>query len=262
MRKVYVLTKADLYTKNFLNQLYEVIPENKVTYFEDPEELLNNNILEDDDLVVVDNNLDKFLDISIKSLIDNLLSINQKIKIIVLSLLPKSELAEYYSAYDNVFFLQKLNDNRNFLKDLFGTSDNFINVEGQLQTQQVKSKRKKILVIDDFKNTRYIVKLSLEKEGFIVETAADGVEALNVLEKEPDIALLIVDLNMPRMDGLKFISHVRSNDLFKDKPIIILTTDVSKRNKQKAKELKVTGWIQKPYKLSEFVDIVKRTLAQ
>ncbi len=257
MRKVYVLSQPNLYTKNFLNQLYELIPQENVKIFSSSEQLIDLYQIKDNDLIVIDQILEEGLGLKVENLVSTIRQLNPNVIIIVLSLMPDEGLIQKLSKYDKIYFLRKLDDNRKILKSILQVN----NADLRMNTDfTVKSEKKRILVIDDFKNTRYIVKLSLEKEGFIVDTASDGLDALSKLEQNPDYDLFIVDINMPKMDGIKFIETIRSKEKFKDKPIIILTTDVNKKTKNKAKELKVTGWIQKPYNLNEFVGIIKRVL--
>ncbi len=257
MRKVYVLSQPNLYTKNFLNQLYELIPQENVSIFSSSEQLVNLYQIKENDLIVIDKVLEDSLGLKVENLVSTVRQLNPDVVIVVLSLMPDSDLINKLSRYKNIYFLRKLDDNRKILKSILKQSTVDLDVKPAFTTRK---ERKKILVIDDFKNTRYIVKLSLEKEGFTVDTASDGFDALKKLEQNPDYDLFIVDINMPKMDGLKFIETIRNKEKFKDKPIIILTTDVSKKSKNKAKELKITGWIQKPYNLNEFVSTIKRVL--
>lgn len=257
MRKVYVISKPNLYTKNFLNQLYELIPQDNVKISSGIEQLINLYQIKDDDLIVIDRALQDSLGINIENLISTIRKLNSKVAIIVLMLMPDDALIQRLSGFSNVYFLRKLDDNRKLLKSILKVNSGEMNFDTNFAP---KKDKKRILVIDDFKNTRYIVKLSLEKEGFVVDTASDGIDALKKIEQNPDFDLFIVDINMPKMDGITFIEKIRNKDKFKDKPIIILTTDVDKKIKNKAKQLKVTGWIQKPYNLNEFVETIKRAL--
>ena len=82
--------------------------------------------------------------------------------------------------------------------------------------------KKKILVIDDDKINAKIVKLNLVKEGFVVETAYDGDEGLAILPTvKPD--LIILDVNMPHMNGYTFMLEIQKFKDFKDTPVLVLT---------------------------------------
>ncbi len=82
-----------------------------------------------------------------------------------------------------------------------------------------------ILIVDDSKTVRNLVSFVIKKAGFKVITAEDGLDGLEKLYSNPDVCLIICDVNMPRMDGLTFIKNVREQEVFKDLPIIILSTE-------------------------------------
>ncbi len=80
---------------------------------------------------------------------------------------------------------------------------------------------KTALVVDDSMLIRHTVCRFLEERGFIVESATNGVEALEVLNNfVPDI--IITDLSMPRMDGAELVSRIRQLDVYSDTPILVL----------------------------------------
>ena len=105
---------------------------------------------------------------------------------------------------------------------------------------------KKALIVDDSFTMRNMVSMSLKEEGFEVDTAEDGVDALKVVEgKNYDV--IITDINMPNMDGLELISELRKIDNFKYTPILVLTTEGGDDKKKEGKKLGATGWIVKPF---------------
>ncbi len=258
MKEVVLLSKPDIYTKNFVNQLGSLSEEINLTIQENPDEFINNLSKADYDLIVVDFSLKEADGTDIESLVRTIREMNATVPVVVLSLLHEYDLVGALESVANVHFMLKLNDNKDALRKLLLEKKTPVS---QPSAPKPKSKYK-ILVVDDFENTRFVVKFSLEKEGYLVVTAADGLEALQKLRQEPDIDLLIVDLNMPRMDGLQLIEEIRKEQILKDKPIIILTTEIDNKKREKAKQLKITGWIQKPYKLTEFLEIIRRTLKQ
>ena len=87
--------------------------------------------------------------------------------------------------------------------------------------------RMKILVVDDESRMRKLVRDFLVKEGFVVLEAADGLEALDVFYAEKDIALIILDVMMPKMDGWQVCREVRTNSKV---PIIMLTARADERD--------------------------------
>ena len=103
---------------------------------------------------------------------------------------------------------------------------------------------KKILVIDDESRMRKLVKDFLTREGFIVLEAADGMEALDIFYEEKDIALLLLDIMMPRMDGWQVCREIREHSKV---PIIMLTARSSERDELQGFELGVDEYITKPF---------------
>ncbi|MCI4398961.1 MAG: response regulator [Campylobacteraceae bacterium] len=106
---------------------------------------------------------------------------------------------------------------------------------------------KKIMVIDDSSMMRLAVRSALEENGYGVLEAVDGVDALEKLEGNKDIALIVCDVNMPNMDGLTFVTHCKQKPEFQYIPILMLTTESSAEMKEKGKALGVRAWMVKPF---------------
>ncbi|MBB3032504.1 response regulator [Alteriqipengyuania lutimaris] len=105
---------------------------------------------------------------------------------------------------------------------------------------------KRILTVDDSASMRMLLKASLTKQGFHIETADDGEHGLSRMsEVAPD--LLITDINMPKMDGFELIEAVRSMPQFRGTPILVLSTEFSDEKKARARSAGATGWITKPF---------------
>ncbi|MGB1700426.1 MAG: response regulator, partial [Nannocystaceae bacterium] len=98
--------------------------------------------------------------------------------------------------------------------------------------------------------------------GFDVISAADGVEAGVRLADHPDIALAIVDLHMPRMNGHQLIEQVRRDLGLKDLPIVMLTTDKGPDNLGRAVDTGATGWVLKPYDPERLLETIRRIIAR
>jgi chemosensory pili system protein ChpA (sensor histidine kinase/response regulator) len=115
------------------------------------------------------------------------------------------------------------------------------------------------LVVDDSITMRRVTKRLLERNDFHVLTAKDGVEAVGVLQEHiPDIILL--DVEMPRMDGYEFATHVRNNVQTQDLPIIMITSRVSEKHRAKAIEIGVNDYLGKPYQEQALMDAVRELL--
>ena len=89
-----------------------------------------------------------------------------------------------------------------------------------------------------------------------VTTAKDGIDAISRLqEAEPDIILL--DIEMPRMDGYQFASHVRNDPQVKDVPIVMITSRSSEKHRARAIELGVNDYLSKPYQERELISSIE-----
>ena len=118
----------------------------------------------------------------------------------------------------------------------------------------------KILLVDDSRTMRNIQKNVLKVlEGVSFIEAGDGVEALTAVTSEATgFDLMLVDWNMPNMDGLTFVRSVRGSD--KDTPIIMVTTESEEGRKQQGRAAGATGWIVKPFRAEQLVAVAKRFL--
>lgn len=116
------------------------------------------------------------------------------------------------------------------------------------------------LVVDDSITMRRVTQRLLERNGFRVLTAKDGIEAVSVLQDHrPDIILL--DVEMPRMDGYEFARHVRNNVDTVNVPIIMVTSRVSEKHRARAIEIGVNDYLGKPYHERELMEAVQQQLA-
>jgi len=115
------------------------------------------------------------------------------------------------------------------------------------------------LVVDDSITMRRVTQRLLERNGFRVVTAKDGMEAISVLQDHrPDIILL--DVEMPRMDGYEFARHVRNDAGLARVPIIMVTSRVSEKHRARAIEIGVNDYLGKPYQERELLEAVQHQL--
>jgi len=119
------------------------------------------------------------------------------------------------------------------------------------------------LVVDDSITVRRVTQRLLERNGMRVVTAKDGLEAVSVLQDEvPDVILL--DIEMPRMDGYEVASHVRNDVRLKDVPIVMITSRVGEKHRARAIELGVNEYLGKPYQEGQLLQaiepLVRRTV--
>ena len=118
-----------------------------------------------------------------------------------------------------------------------------------------------ILTVDDSASIRQTVKIALGREGHTISEACDGIEGLKKAD-ESRFDLILVDLNMPEMDGITMIRELRKKPEHAGVPILFLTTESDKDVKQQAKTAGATGWLTKPFKAEQLVKIVNKVLAK
>ena len=118
--------------------------------------------------------------------------------------------------------------------------------EAQLQQVIVEDKVTSILVVDDSVTVRKVTTRLLERNGIEVRTAKDGVDAMEILQDyRPDVMLL--DIEMPRMDGFEVATQMRHDSKLKDVPIIMITSRTGDKHKQRAMAIGVTDYMGKPF---------------
>lgn len=102
-----------------------------------------------------------------------------------------------------------------------------------------------ILVIDDSSTIRRLLSLILRKKDYLVAEAEDGIDAMEKLS-HVQAELIIVDLNMPNMDGIEFVKSLRSNYYYMDTPVIMLTTTKDDTLRRDAFQAGVNMFLNKP----------------
>jgi two-component system chemotaxis response regulator CheY len=122
-----------------------------------------------------------------------------------------------------------------------------------------KKMSKVIMTVDDSTSVRQMVGFTLKRAGFEVIEAVDGQDAANHL-KGTTIDMMITDLNMPNMDGIELIKHVRAKPQYKFIPIVMLTTESQDDKKQAGKAAGATGWIVKPFKPDQLLAVITKVL--
>ncbi len=119
--------------------------------------------------------------------------------------------------------------------------------------------KNKILAVDDSFSVRKLVQYTLKSKGFKVGTAEDGQEALDMLQ-ENEYDAIILDINMPRLDGLEFLKIIQSDSTLASIPVIMLTTEGQEEDKNKSLKLGASAYIVKPFKPTELLRLVKDIL--
>lgn len=116
-----------------------------------------------------------------------------------------------------------------------------------------------ILAVDDSPSMRKMVSFTLSGAGFRVVEAIDGVDALEKAQKE-QVDLVLVDQNMPRLDGIGFTRKLREDPRYQNTPILILTTESSDQMKQAGREAGATGWLVKPFNPHRLIEIIQKVI--
>ncbi|MGZ5081287.1 MAG: hybrid sensor histidine kinase/response regulator, partial [Usitatibacter sp.] len=120
-----------------------------------------------------------------------------------------------------------------------------------------KSGNPLVLVVDDSLTVRKITSRMLAREGYEVATAKDGVDGLQQLQDlRPDCILL--DVEMPRMDGFEFARNVRADERTRSIPIIMITSRTAEKHRNRAAEIGVNEYMGKPYQEEQLLALIKR----
>ncbi len=119
---------------------------------------------------------------------------------------------------------------------------------------------KHIMVVDDSKTIRNLLAFVMKSEGFKVTTAEDGLDALEQLYNGVQVDLIISDINMPRMDGFTFIKTLREQDMYKDTPIIVLSTEGQEKDIQMGMSFGANLYMVKPAQPEKMVRNIKMLL--
>lgn len=117
-----------------------------------------------------------------------------------------------------------------------------------------------ILVVDDEPVTQLMLGLMLQRSNYKVITAVDGQEAMNHLASEK-VDLAIIDVNMPKMDGMTMLQRLRADKRYEKLPVIMFTAQGQERVRQEATQKGATGFLTKPASSAEVTSTVARYLS-
>ncbi len=131
-----------------------------------------------------------------------------------------------------------------------------------LQPKEEELKRRPcIMVVDDSLTVRRVTSRMLQRQNMDVITAQDGVDALTRLDdRVPDVILL--DIEMPRMDGYELTRHIRRSERLRDIPLIMITSRTGEKHRRHAMELGVNRYLGKPYQEADLLDEINDMLLQ
>ena len=117
-----------------------------------------------------------------------------------------------------------------------------------------------VLLVDDSKTILMSISAVLTKSGYTVETAPDGTDALAKVKAGLRPAVILTDLNMPKMDGITFISEVRKVPGVRFTRFLMLTTESQQTKRAEAKAAGASGWIVKPVQPKDLLAVLAQVL--
>jgi len=117
-----------------------------------------------------------------------------------------------------------------------------------------------ILIVDDSSAMRSMLVSTLEALGQLkIVQAPNGFEALRMLPRE-QVDLVLTDINMPDINGLELLSFIRNNPIYKGIPVVVISTEGSRKDIEKGLSLGANEYLVKPFQPEQLLDIVKRFL--
>jgi len=119
--------------------------------------------------------------------------------------------------------------------------------------------KKTILAVDDSASIRQMVAFTLRGAGYEVIEAVDGQDALDKANHY-QVNLVLTDINMPRMDGLKLLELLRKLTSYQSIPILMLTTESGGEMKTKGRAAGATGWLAKPFNPKSLLDVIGKVI--
>ena len=115
---------------------------------------------------------------------------------------------------------------------------------------------KTILIVDDSASLPTVIKLALARDGYDVIEAANGLEGVARLEMTGKVHLILGDVNMPDMDGIAFVEHVKAHPRHGATPVIMLGTAGQDARKEQARSAGAKAWFTKPFNTSQLLGAV------
>ncbi len=126
-------------------------------------------------------------------------------------------------------------------------------------TKKTQPSDYKVLIVDDSKTDRSIMKNSLKPLGVTIVEAGDGVEALNIIKNSDEaFDACLIDIEMPKMDGYTLASEIRKYNKYRNMPLIAVTSRTGKTDRMRGVEVGMSEYITKPYSPDYLMNVVKR----
>ena len=149
----------------------------------------------------------------------------------------------------------------NMAKDVKATALTDSNAGESASNEKTKPSDYVIMVVDDSKTDRTIMRKSLEPMGVTIVEANDGQEALNILKSgEYNFDAMLIDIEMPRMDGYTLATEIKKYNRYKNMPLIAVTSRTSKADRMRGVESGMVEYITKPYSADYLASVVQRNV--
>jgi CheY-like chemotaxis protein len=137
-----------------------------------------------------------------------------------------------------------------------GSSRDFVvEPEGRRTTSSLPMKPSYVLVVDDSPSVRTVVTGMLKANGWETQSARDGIEALDVIGRKRPAAVLL-DIEMPRMDGFELMATLRGDQQYRNLPLIVLTSRAADKHRLRAQQLGANAYVVKPYKDQSLLETI------
>jgi len=147
--------------------------------------------------------------------------------------------------------------------DLAGAVDEPVAVRQPKRRLAAENTPYNVLIVDDSLSMRHVLSMAVKKAGWNAVPARDGLEALEIIDRgtqPPDLVLL--DIEMPRMDGFEFLSTIRARPKHANLPIVMLTSRGGTKHREKAKSLGVTDYMVKPFQEDTLIVNIDRLVKE
>jgi len=118
--------------------------------------------------------------------------------------------------------------------------------------------QKKILIVDDDPRNIFALKLTLKARGFETETCAMAIDAIEILEKNPDIDLVLMDMMMPEMDGYEAVKIIRKTPSISHIPVIAVTAQAMEEDRQKCLDAGAQDYVKKPIDVDKLLIAIEK----
>lgn len=122
---------------------------------------------------------------------------------------------------------------------------------------------KKLLVVDDSQLIHNMYRLVMNRyQGCKISDAMNGLEALDILSKEKDFDIILLDINMPVMNGIQFMEKLHKESLYRHIPIIVISTEGREEDTLRALKLGAAGYVVKPFKPHMLHELIEKIMAR